>query len=228
MRLAQTAVDAGWSTWGYQHNLGGLPISDDWSTAAADDRYAPLLQAFKDLADIGALPPQDGIAYPDSSPFGEGKFAMMANGSWAASQLINDYPDMVDKIAVAPMPSFAGDDDPTATLGGWTFVVDGKTENAEAAGEFVEWALGGDPEQLVEFFEITKFSKAPARTSVDEAVQAMPDANTVNPWQATISEEVIPFAAGEASYPWDISLAMGEAVEGVAFGDKSVDEIVRG
>jgi len=224
LRLAQNAVDASWSTWGYQYNLGGLPISDDWSTAAADDSYAPLLQAFKDLADSGALPPPDGLGYPDATPFGEGKFAMMANGSWAASLLINDYPEIVENVAVAPMPSFTGDGQPTATLGGWTLAVDGNSDEEQAAATFVEWAFGGDPENVTEFFEITKFSKASARTSVDEALAANPDAATVNPWAATVADAVVPYAQGEPGYPWDISLAMGEAIEAVMFGGVSVDD----
>jgi multiple sugar transport system substrate-binding protein len=225
LRLAQNAIDASWSTWGYQYNVGGLPISDDWSTPQADDRHKPLLQAFKDLADSGALPPPDGIGYPDATPFGDGKFAMMANGSWAASLLINDYPDLVENIAVAPMPSFDGQSgQTTSTLGGWTLVVDGKSDDAQAAATFIEWAIGGEPENVSSFFEITKFSKTPTRTSVDEAVNALPDADTVNPWQATIAADVVPYAQGEPTYPWDVSLAMGEAIEAVMFGGVSVDD----
>jgi multiple sugar transport system substrate-binding protein len=214
IRLARNAPDASWSTWGYQYNLGGLPISDDWSTAAADDRFAPLLQAFQDLFASGALPPDEPPGYPDATPFGEGKFAMMANGSWAASLLINDYPELVDNVAVAAMPSFNGQPgQPTATLGGWTLVVDGKSDVAEAAATFIEWVLGSDPETVASFFEATKFSKSSARESVDEALADMPGADSVNPWSATIAEEIVPYAAGEPSYPWDVSLAMGEAIE---------------
>ena len=85
MRLAQDATAMSWSTWGYQWNVAGrLPISDDWCEASADEAYAPLLQAFQDLFASGALPPADGVAYPDAQTYGEGKYAMMANGSWAA------------------------------------------------------------------------------------------------------------------------------------------------
>lgn len=220
IRLAQTAADMGWSTWGYQWNVAGhLPISDDWSEPAANDDFAPLLQAYQDLFASGALPPTDGLGYPDAATFGDGEYAMMANGSWAASQLLNDYPDLVEDVAVAPMPSFDGQpDQTTATLGGWTWVVDGNSENTEQAGAFIEWALGSDPETIVPFFEATQFSKVTARESVAEAISALPDVDSINPWNATIQEEVVPFARPEPSYPWNISLAMGEAIEAAMQG----------
>lgn len=226
IRLAQNSADMAWSTWGYQYNLGGLPISDDWTTAQADNRYEPMLQAWQDLFASGALPPADEVGYADATPFGQGKYAMMANGSWAASLLINDYPELVDKVAVAPMPSFSDDPTaPTATLGGWTLVVDGNSEEEEAAASFIEWALGGDPENVTPFFEVTKYSKSPARKSVDEAVMADPDAASVNPWASTIAEEIVPNAAGEPYYPWDISLAMGEALEAAMQGTSPGDAL---
>lgn len=227
IRLAQNAVDAAWSTWGYQWDVAGqLPISDDWSTAAADAAYAPLLQAFQDLFRSGALPPPDGPGYPDAAPFGEGKFAMMANGSWAASQLVNDYPEIVDKVAAAPMPSFSGRPDATtATLGGWTLVVDGGSEQPEAAAEFIEWAIGSDPDRVVPFFESTAFSKVSPRTSVSDAIAALPRADTVNPWREVVAEQVVPYARAEPVYPWNISLAMGEAIEAAMQGEPVADAL---
>lgn len=225
LRLAQNAVDMSWSTWGYQLNVAGhFPISEDWSAPAATDEYAPLLQAFQDMFASGALPPADGLSYPDAAPFGDGKYAMMANGSWAASQLLADYPDLVENVAVAPMPSFSGQaGETTATLGGWTLVVDGKSANPEAAAAFIEWALGGDPENVIPFFEATSFSKVSARASVGEAISALPDIDSINPWNATIQEEIVPFAQAEPVYPWNVSLAMGEAIEAAMQGTP-VDE----
>lgn len=220
MRLAQSAPDMSWSTWGYQWNVAGhLPISDDWSEPAATEDFEPLLQAFQDLFASGALPPADGTGYPDATTFGDGEYAMMANGSWAASQLLNDYPDLVENIAVAAMPSFDGQSgQPTATLGGWTWVVDGKSDVGAEAGGFIEWALGGDTENIVPFFEATQFSKVTARQSVADAINELPDVDDINPWNATIQEDIVPFAMPEPGYPWNVSLAMGEAIEAAMQG----------
>lgn len=220
LRLAQNADDMSWSTWGYQWNAAGhLPISDDWSEPMATEDYAPLLQAFQDMFDSGALPPADGVGYPDASPFGEGRYAMMANGSWAASQLLADYPDIVDDVAVAAMPSFSGQPgETTATLGGWTLVVDGATELTDEAATFVEWALGSDVERVIPFFESTVFSKVSPRVSVAEAITEMPEVEGINPWNETIAEDIVPFAEAEPQYPWNVSLAMGEAIEAAMQG----------
>ncbi|UFU04975.1 ABC transporter substrate-binding protein [Ruania halotolerans] len=225
MRLAQTSVDMSWSTWGYQWNVAGhLPISQDWSEPAANDDFAPLLQAFQDLFDSGALPPGDGIGYADATPYGEGEFAMMANGSWAASQLLADYPEIAEVTEVAAMPSFSGEPgETTATLGGWTWVVDGNSDVSAEAADFIEWSLGGDPENVVPFFEATVFSKVSPRQSVADVIAELPDVDSINPWNETIQTDIVPFAQQEPAYPWNVSLAMGEAIEAAMQGTP-VDE----
>jgi multiple sugar transport system substrate-binding protein len=225
MRLAQDATAMSWSTWGYQWNVAGrLPISEDWCEPRADEAYAPLLQAFQDLFASGALPPADGATYPDARTYGEGKYAMMANGSWAALQLLSDYPEIAEQTEVAAMPSFDGQSgQTTATLGGWTLVADGGSERLEEAAAFIEWALGGDPENVIPFFEVSAFSKVSPRTSVAERIAEIPDIDEVNPWNVTVQEDVVPFAQAEPTYPFNVSLAMGEAIE-LAMQGTPVDE----
>lgn len=213
--IAQVAVELGWSSWGLQQNAAGQwPISDDWSHAQATNAdYKPLLQFYQDLYSQGIMPQQALAPYPDAAPFGEGKIAMMANGSWAGSQLLNDFPDLVDNVGVAPMPSIDGDPaKPTATLGGWTLVVDGKSDQDQAAADFIAWLLAGDPEILVDYFATTKWSKFSPRTSVDEAIAAHPDSGE-NPWRQIIADEIVPQSPPEPTYDWGVSLAFGEAIE---------------
>lgn len=220
VRLAQNAPDMSWSTWGYQLNAAGqYPISTDWSEPAATEAYAPLLQAFQDLFASGALPPADSVGYADATTFIDGKYAMMANGSWAASQILASDSGIAENVAVAAMPSFDGEaGKTTATLGGWTLVVDAKSDAPAEAAAFIEWALGGDPENVISFFEATAFSKVTARVSVGEAINAIPDIDSINPWNATIQSDIVPFAQAEPTYPWNISLAMGEAIEAAMQG----------
>lgn len=211
----QSAGDAGWSTWGLQWNVAGhLPISDDWSEAQCTDEYAPFLQAWQDMYAAGSLPQQALSGVADGNPLGQGQLAMNMGGSWFASVLLNDFPEMVENIAAAPMPSFHGDPTaPTATLGGWTWVVDAKSEVPAEAASFIEHALGGgDDEQLLEYFAATQYSKYSPRTAVNEnLIEAA--SSSENPWAATIAEQIVPNSKPEASYPWDISLAFGTALE---------------
>ena len=112
------------------------------------------------------------------------------------------------------MPSFDGQSgQTTATLGGWTLVADGGSERSEEGAAFIEWALGGDPENVIPFFEVSAYSKVSPRISVAEQIADIPDIDEVNPWNVTVQEEVVPFAEAEPTYPFNVSLAMGEAIE---------------
>jgi multiple sugar transport system substrate-binding protein len=137
----------------------------------------------------------------------------MAGGSWVVGQLKNDFPDLIPNTMVAPFPSIDGDQTkPTSTLGGWTMTLDSKSKNPEAAAEFIGYLLGGDPAIMADFFKQSGFSKYTVRTSVDEALADDPEASA-DPFMAIISEKVVPFGKAEPGYPWDISLAMGTAIE---------------
>jgi multiple sugar transport system substrate-binding protein len=49
--------------------------------------------------------------------------------------------------------------------------------------------------------------------SVGEAIDEFPGIEEINPWNATVQEEIVPYAEAEPAYPWNVSLAMGEAIE---------------
>ncbi|MGW4475451.1 extracellular solute-binding protein [Nonomuraea sp. NPDC004354] len=225
---AANQIDMAWSTWGLQWNAAGhLPISDDWSTPqAADAKYKQLLQVYQTLYQQGIMPKQPLAPYADANPLGQGKTAMMVCGSWAASVLLQDYPKMVADIGAAALPSFDGDTTkPTATLGGWTLVVDAKSKNAKASADFVSWLLAGDPTLLVEFFKNTKFSKYSPRAAVADAIKNDPAA-AENPWARTIEEQVVKYAKPEPAYDWAVSLAFGKAIEKALQG-KDIDQALQ-
>ncbi|ACQ79964.1 extracellular solute-binding protein family 1 [Beutenbergia cavernae DSM 12333] len=213
---SQVAADMGWSTWGLQMNTAGhFPISDDWSEGMATaPEYRPLFEMYQTLYAENILPRQALAGYADITPFGQGQLQMVACGSWGTSLLLNDYPDIVDDVRVAPMPSWDGDQTrPTATLGGWTWVVDAKSEHAQEAADAVAAILGNeDPSTLVDYFTTMQFSKVSPRSTVVDAINADPESATVNPWGQVISD-VVPYSVPEPSYPWDISLAFATALE---------------
>ncbi|OMF22898.1 ABC transporter substrate-binding protein [Paenibacillus sp. FSL H8-0548] len=221
LSTAQTAPDLGWSSWGLQYNAAGhLPVTDDWSKAdVMNDGYKELLNYYKTLYQDGIIPKQQLAGYADATPFGEGKLAMTISGSWSIGLFRNDFKDMLDKIGVAPMPSIDGDPTkPTATLGGWTLVVDGKSKQPEAAAKYIEYLLAGDPGIMIDFFKTSQFSKFSPRKSVDEAMAQDPAASS-DEWRRLIAEKVIPFAQAEPNYPWDISIAFATAIESAMKGE---------
>ncbi|MDF1603246.1 extracellular solute-binding protein [Nocardioides sp. YIM 152315] len=226
MTIASTQGDLAWSSWGLQLNAcGDFPLRGDWSSAdATDPCYADLIDLYTRLYQGGFMPETPKVAYPDALPYGEGEVAMMANGSWAIGQLKNDFPDLVDKTAVAPFPSIDGDETkPTATLGGWTLTVDGKADDPEAAAAFIDYLVAGDPEIMADFFKMSGLSKYTVRTSVDEVLANDPKAKE-DPFMQTISDQVVPYGMPEPAYPIDISNAMATAIESVMKGSASAED----
>lgn len=225
MTIASTAPDLGWSSWGLQYNAcGHLPINDDWSKAdATDPCFDKLLDFYKTLYQGNLIPQQPKVGYADGSPYGAGEVAMMAGGSWVIGQLKNDYPDMLAKTMVAPFPSIDGDQTkPTATLGGWTLTLDSKSKNPQAAADFIQYLLAGDPAIMADFFKAAGYSKYTVRTSVDEALASDPDASA-DPFMQTISEKVVAYGKQEPGYPWDVALAFGTAIESAMKGTDTVE-----
>lgn len=217
MNIAQTAPDLGWSSWGLQYNTAGdLPLRGDWSEASATDpAYEALAELYQTLYMDKLMPQEATYAYADCSFFGEGSVAMSACGSWALGQIAGnpDWKNVQDNMAVAAFPSVDGDQTkPTSTLGGWTLTVDAKSKVAEAAAEFIDYLVAGDPQIMVDFFAASGFSKYAARTSVDEALAADPEASS-NPYMAIISEDIVAHAKAEPAYPWDVSIAFSTAIE---------------
>lgn len=218
-QIAQNAVELSWTTWASQNGTAGhLPISDDWSESLADDpAYVPLFQFYKDLYDLGVIAPQPLGAYGDAAPLGEGNLAMMANGAWGLNLLIEQYPDVIENLGVAPMPTVDGDmSRSSATLGGWTIGVDAKSDHVEEAATAISWLLAEDIERPLEYFVATHFTKLSPRASVAEALLERADGSE-NPFYDVLVEST-ESAILEPTYDWQVSLAMGTAIEQVMLG----------
>ncbi|MGO1354033.1 MAG: ABC transporter substrate-binding protein [Brachybacterium tyrofermentans] len=204
-----------WATVGQQFQVAGhFPITDDWSEADAEDaQYEELLGFYKTLREKGYIPKQPLGAYVEAKAYGEQKCAMMTSGSWAFSEIASDYDDLLGVTGIAPFPTSDGDlSASVATLGNFKWVIDAKTDQPDGAADFLSWCLAGDVANLVPFFVGTQFTKAPARPDVADAVQAAPEAADA-PWSAVVSEDIAPASVPTPSYPWDILLAMGKALE---------------
>lgn len=225
---AQDADTFAWSSVGQQYNFSGhTALTDDWTAPNIDDDgYRAMMEQYKALWDNGYMPKQPLAAYVEGKDFGEQKVAFKVSGSWMMSEIGSDYPDLLASTGIGAFPTADGSDDRTSTtLGNFKWVVDAKSENAEAAGEFLSWAIAGDPENLVPFFVDTQFTKAPVRQDVQDAVAADPAAADA-PWSSVIVDEIAPTAIPEPTYPWDVSVAVGTAFESVMKGSASVDDAI--
>lgn len=226
---ASDAVTFAWSTVGQQYNFSGhTALTDDWTAPNInDDGYKSLMANYKKLWDEGYMAKQALAAYVEGKDFGEQKVAFKVSGSWMMSEIGSDYKDLLTKTGIGAFPDATGSTDRTATtLGNFKWVVDAKSKNAKAAGAFLEWAIAGDPANLVPFFVDTQFTKVPVRQSVQEAVAASDEAADA-PWSSVIVDDIAPTAIPEPTYPWDVSLAVGTAMESVMKGAASTDAAIK-
>lgn len=222
---AEDSTTFAWSSVGQQMNFAGhTALSPDWAKPAVQDPgYEQLIQAYKKLWSNGYIPKQPLAPYVEAKDFGQKKAAMKVSGSWMMSEIGSDYKDLLTSTGICPFPSRTGKaDQPTSTLGNFKWVIDAKSRNAQAAADFISWALAGDPELLVPFFVDTQFTKAPVRESVSEAVARNEKAADA-PWSSVVTKDIVPFAIPEPVYPWDVSLAVGLAMEKGMKGASSVD-----
>lgn len=226
---AQDAVTMAWSTVGQQYNFAGhLALTDDWASPDIDNAgYRDLMAQYKVLWDEGYMPKQPLAAYVAGEDFGQQKVAFKVSGSWMMSEIGSDYPDLLSKTGVGTFPSSSDADGRTATtMGNFTWVVDAKSKSPDAAGEFLSWAIAGDPENLVPFFVDTQFTKVPVRQSVQDAVAASEEAADA-PWSSIIVDDIAPDAIAGPTYPWDVNLAVGTAMESVMKGSASADDAIK-
>ncbi|WP_197510869.1 ABC transporter substrate-binding protein [Tessaracoccus coleopterorum] len=172
---AGDAITFAWSSVGQQYNFNGhLALNDTWTAAAVEEPgYKELIGVYKTLWDKEYMPKQALAAYVEGKDFGQKKCAFKVSGSWMMSEIGSDYPDLLKKTGIGPMPNSASADGRTATtLGNFKWVIDAKTKNGQAAGDFLSWAIAGDPANLVPFFVETQFTKVSVRKSVQDAVAA--------------------------------------------------------
>ncbi|MBX3116922.1 MAG: extracellular solute-binding protein [Microbacteriaceae bacterium] len=226
---AADAVTFAWSTHGQQfHFSGHTALNSDWTAPDINnDGYRELMMNYKKLWDEGYMPKQAIDWYGGAKDYGPGLVAYKVSGSWMMSEVGSDYPDLLSKTGVAPMVrSSASNTRTNSTLGNFKWVIDAKTKHAEAAGKFLEWAIAGDPENVLPFFVNTQFTKVPVRQSVQDAVAVA--AKTANaPWSDVVITQIAPTAIPEPTFPWDVSLAVGTAFEAVMNGSSSFDDAIK-
>lgn len=226
---AEDAITFAWSTVGQLYNFTGhTALTSDWTSADLDNQgFRDLMNAYQQLWDNDYMPKQALAAYVEGKEFGQQKVAFKVSGSWMMSEIGSDYPDMLSNTGAGPMVNSANADGRAATtLGNFKWVVDAKSQHADAAGRFLQWAIAGDPANVLPFFVDTQFTKIPVRTSVQDAL-AQDERSAAAPWSPVLIDQIAPTAIPEPTYPWDVSVAVGTAMESVMKGAASPDDAIK-
>lgn len=217
----------GWATWGMQYNLtGGLAVSDDWMTLRLEN------SGYKDLAELFYLAGHNGWApLADMTSRGfeditvglcEGTFVMNWGGSWDIAAIMQDYPEMADKIGIAMFPTLDGDQTKTtATNGGWSYVISSTSSERKqaAAAEFIRYMFVEDTELAAQYFIDGYMSKVPTTYSVTEYLQSV-DTGVNTDWIATV-QTVSDLAISEPRYSWDITNLVKNMLETCMISDSN-------
>lgn len=225
-----TGVACAWGTWGMQYAAtGGLAITDDWtSSRILEPGYAELAEIWQTLYGNGYVPLSSGDYTESVFDVCDGKAIMTTCGSWSIATIANQYPDMIDNIGFAVMPTLDGNQDTvTATNGGWVYVISSECENVEKAVEVIKFLTAEDTAQTVDYFQRAYYSKVSPRKSVqailDESMQN--ETKIPSEWYETINY-VASRAILEPIYSWDISVAVEGLLEEAAMGENIEDVVL--
>lgn len=221
-------VACAWGTWGMQvAATGGLAITDDWTESrlltSGKEGYLKLGQLWSDLYGNGYVPLASGSGYSEIiTELCAGKLVMTTAGSWSVSEIINAYPELVDKIGIAVMPTFDGNQNvTTATNGGWVYVVSSTCKNPEKAAQVINYLVAGDDtSKTEEYFAKAYYSKSSPRISVQAKIEASLSTQNIVPAEwVNIINSVTEKACLEPIYSWDISVAVEGFLEECAAGE---------
>lgn len=221
--------DAGisWTSYALQYNTAGhFAVDDNWERAilTEDAGYADLFEYFKTLHDLGVVPPEALCDPFTTSALCEGSVAMLMTGAWNFQIIEENYPEMMDQIGVAVIPTQEGDfTRASSSIGGWTLAIDANAKYPQEAADFIAWLLGGDPEIMLDFCTRASFGKSSVRKSVAELIAQDP-ATSENQWLKALNEDILPYAVLEPSYNWNIALAVGQGINRVIVYDQSIEE----
>ncbi len=215
-----TGQALGWATWGMQYNTtGGLVLDETWSQIRLDEPgYEELAEFFYTCYKNGYVPTQQLTAqgYNDIiNALCQNKLAMTFAGSWSVAEIMNTYPTMADKIGIAPLPTYDGNQGGiTATNGGWAYAIDATSQNQELAARVIEWMFCENAERTAKYFEVAHYSK----TAVNKSVQAIIDQadKDVKPEWVEVITQVAATAQPEPLFSWDITSSLMKVFDTVS------------
>ncbi len=149
---------------------GGILGPDGTTVLIGDDPAVEAVQFMRDLIFDSGVSPEDVLSWdeePSRRPFTAGQAAFLRQWTyvWNVAQDA-EQSEVVDKVGVAPLPSFPGGSS-AACLGGWQLGVASSSENKDGAIDFANWM--SSPATQVEYAGI--FGNPPTLSSAYESAE---------------------------------------------------------
>ena len=147
--------------------------------------------------------------------FNQGDAAFLRNWDYAWSNSQTKGTNVVGKVGVVPMPTFAGHPSPGyGTIGGWNLYINPHSKHIQADLTFIKW-MTSVPAQTV---LASKYSEIPTNNQV----QHDPAIRKLNPVLAIVgSEHLVPRPSQSPNYP-KVSSAIYQNVNAALSGQVSV------
>lgn len=178
------------------NSLGGANISEDGFSLDGVVNTEPWIQAMTWYQGLV----NDGIASRgyDADQLGDmfysGKMVFMVGGTWTSTGMTCD-----DEIGCTYAPCFEGHEDQVATAtGSWYFGINSKSENKDAAAEFIKFFTLGEGSDM--WLEIN--GDVPSRLDKQEEI-----ANDEN---ASDTMKIAAYEAANTAYPRAVTPVFGE------------------
>ncbi len=147
----------------------GSDLTKDGKAVFNNDRTAQAWTKLKELVDSGSLLIGSPTDWWDPSALTSGAAAMQLCGMWA---LPGVKKALGDDFGVVPWPGLDAQGTPAATLGGWSEVVNPKSQNLDAAKAFVKWEWIENA-QIQQDWSVAYGFHIPPRASVAASTDAL-------------------------------------------------------
>ena len=207
-------IPRGWATVGMQYNSmnGKYVVSDDWTKSNLNELGLKDLATFYYTIGSNGWCPQQDMTERGYENAIEGLcndyWLMNFGGSWDISTIMRDYPDMIDKIGIVPVPTSTkernGYEYTTATNGGWNMVVSSSSSQAkkDAAIKFIRFMFLDSVERAGEFFELAYQSRFAPTNTIQNYLKTI-ETETPQEWLDVVNT-VCQLGISEPQYSWDI------------------------
>ena len=198
-------------------DAGGTVLNSDSTSSTVNSPEALKALTFQqELVNSGVSPKAESTyqELQSMNEFAAGNSVFLRNWDYAYSTSQAAGSAVIDKVGVAPMPTFEGQKTPGySNIGGWNLYLNPHSKNIAADLTFIKWMTGNDAQTTL----ATQFSEIPT----NQAVRKSADVIKSNPVLAVVPQtKLIARPAQTPFYP-QVSTAIYTNVSSVLAGSMS-------